>query len=171
MCGCPHCQLIASSESKYSDVGLTEFMLYFPSQKTFFQHSTALPAFLHAVDAATPNILEETNESDLFKKYQEIRHQDFGEIVFRKQKRSRKKFNQGKLMSIARRGGVVTRLVGCRSRWSVFETETRNLVPCCLFTTLGKCTMLDQQHISIFSCLFFSFMSRSIRKSRGGFVR
>lgn len=107
-------------------------MLYFPSQKTCFQHSTALPALLHAVDAVTPNILEETNESDLFKKYQEIRHQDFGEIVFRKQKRSRKKFNKGKLMSNARRSGVVTRLVGCRSRWSVLETETRNFVPRCL---------------------------------------
>lgn len=68
---------------------------------------------MHAADAATPNILEETNERDLFKKYQEIRHQDFGEIVFRKQKRSRKRYNKGKLMSNTTCSGVVGRLVGC----------------------------------------------------------
>lgn len=87
---------------------------------------------MHAADAATHNILEETNERDLFKKYQEIRHQDFGEIVFRKQKRSRKRYNKGKLMSNTGCSGVVGRLVGCRSRWSMFETETRNFVPRCL---------------------------------------
>ncbi|PFX19161.1 tectonin beta-propeller repeat-containing protein 2-like [Stylophora pistillata] len=34
-------------------------------------------------------------QPDPFKKYQEIRHQDFGEIVFRKNKKSKKKANKG----------------------------------------------------------------------------
>ena len=59
-----------------------------------FQEDTAEPVAVGTTGASIES-LETDKETDPFKKYQDIRHQDFGEIVFRKQKRSKKKANKG----------------------------------------------------------------------------
>lgn len=56
--------------------------------------TTAASVCLETADLPLADASETLNEKDLFKKYQDIRHQDFGEIVFRKQKRSKKKANK-----------------------------------------------------------------------------
>lgn len=150
--------LIVSTENTYSDVGLMNSCCIFHPKKTYFQDSTATLACLDTDDAVAPNISEEMNEKDLFKKYQEIRHQDFGEIVFRKQKRSRKKSNKGTLMSNERGGGVVARLVGCRSRWSVSKTETKDFAPRCLSPPMGKKRDARPTHFNVHLFVLFVYV-------------
>ena len=61
-----------------------------------FQDKTAEPVSIETTDSSATESSQTVKETDdPFKKYQEIRHQDFGEIVFRKQKRSKKKANKG----------------------------------------------------------------------------
>ena len=50
-----------------------------------------------AADSSKIESSQAVENADPFKKYQDIRHQDFGEIVFRKQKRQKKKANKGML--------------------------------------------------------------------------
>ena len=66
-----------------------------------FQEKVTEPAPCETTDssiaplAAAAAAAAEEEVTDPFKKYQEIRHQDFGEIVFRKNKKSKKKANKG----------------------------------------------------------------------------
>ena len=63
-----------------------------------FQEETTNPASSEITDATKTVSLEIVSEPDPFKKFQDIRHQDFGEIVFRKSKKSKKKANRGMLI-------------------------------------------------------------------------
>ena len=47
---------------------------------------TAEPISSGTADSSTTDSSQTDKETDPFKKYQDIRHQDFGEIVFRKTK-------------------------------------------------------------------------------------
>jgi len=60
-----------------------------------FQGMTAEPISSGTADSSTTDSSQTDKETDPFKKYQDIRHQHFGEIVFRKQKRPKKKANKG----------------------------------------------------------------------------
>ena len=53
------------------------------------------------MDSAVRGVID-TPEADPFLKYQEIRHQDFGEIVFKKNKRSKKKNVKGQFLKEGR---------------------------------------------------------------------
>ena len=63
-----------------------------------FQEEIIDPAPSEITDSSTAISLETVSEPDPFKKFQDIRHQDFGEIVFRKTKRSKKKAIKGMLI-------------------------------------------------------------------------
>lgn len=63
-----------------------------------FQEEITNPASSEITHATTTVSLEIVSEPDPFKKFQDIRHQDFGEIVFRKSKKSKKKANRGMLI-------------------------------------------------------------------------
>lgn len=60
-----------------------------------FQEKTTDPAPREITDPSTTVSLGTVSEPDPFRKFQDIRHQDFGEIVFRKTKKSKKKANKG----------------------------------------------------------------------------
>lgn len=62
--------------------------------KPISKEKTAESVCDRTADSSTTEMLETVKEIDPFKKYQDIRHQDFGDIVFRKQKRSKKKANK-----------------------------------------------------------------------------
>ena len=55
------------------------------------------PAPSENTDSSASISIETVGEPDPFRKFQDIRHQDFGEIVFRKTKKSKKKANKGML--------------------------------------------------------------------------
>ena len=60
-----------------------------------FQEEITDPAPSEIADSSTTIRSQTVSEPDPFKKFQDIRHQDFGEIVFRKTKKSKKKANKG----------------------------------------------------------------------------
>ena len=60
-----------------------------------FQEEINDPAPSEIPDSSTTISVETVSATDPFKKFQDIRHQDFGEIVFRKAKKSKKKANKG----------------------------------------------------------------------------
>ena len=84
------------------------------SKLRFFQEKTTAPAPGDSAaapdettDSSSNDSPETSNEYDPFKKYQEIRHQDFGEIVFRKTKKSKKKANKGRFIRTKLRKAAV----------------------------------------------------------------
>lgn len=60
-----------------------------------FQDEISEPVSVRNSDASEKSSSLAVDHVDPFKRYQDIRHQDFGEIVFRKQKRNKKKSNKG----------------------------------------------------------------------------
>ena len=63
-----------------------------------FQEEITDPVPSENTDSSSASIsIETVGETDPFRKFQDIRHQDFGEIVFRKTKKSKKKANKGML--------------------------------------------------------------------------
>lgn len=61
----------------------------------FFQEEITDPAASEIPNSSTAITVETVSELDPFRKFRDIRHQDFGEIVFRKTKKSKKKANKG----------------------------------------------------------------------------
>lgn len=61
----------------------------------FFQEEITDPAASEIPNSSTAISVETVSEPDPFRKFRDIRHQDFGEIVFRKTKKSKKKANKG----------------------------------------------------------------------------
>ena len=69
-------------------------MVVIQSKMFGFQEKVTEPAPCETTDSSIAAVAA-AEDNDPFKKYQEIRHQDFGEIVFRKNKKSKKKANKG----------------------------------------------------------------------------
>ena len=68
-------------------------MLYYAT--CVFQDKISEPVSVGTSDPSEKSTSLAVDHVDPFKRYQDIRHQDFGEIVFRKQKRNKKKSNKG----------------------------------------------------------------------------
>lgn len=68
-------------------------MLYYAT--CVFQDKISEPVSVGTSDPSEKSSSLAVDHMDPFKRYQDIRHQDFGEIVFRKQKRNKKKSNKG----------------------------------------------------------------------------